>query len=86
MRVPERENPQSNPTPRILDQSPLPSGVALMPDRRGRRGEIYSLYTEDRRIYLPGVLFGVMMTGAIVLASLGLKWAWMALHIPLPVR
>lgn len=84
---------KSGPAPRVLIAAPeIPLQRAarpahfIMPEPRRRRGEIYSLYDQDGRPHLAGVFFGLTLAAAVVLASLALKWAFVALHIPFPGR
>jgi hypothetical protein len=57
-----------------------------MPDRKGRRGEVFSLYAEKKQASAPGALAAFALAGGVVLAALALKWAWFALHISFPGR
>ena len=81
MRLFGRESSKPGAAPGLLAPRIFP-----MPDRKGRRGEMLSLYGEEPRLHVPGVFFGFALVAAVVLASFALKWAFVALHIPIPMR
>lgn len=91
MHVPARKNIQTGAPARFLIAKPeIPiqrvgrPSVYIMPDPEPRRGNIERMVESAE--CLPRIFTSLALAGAVVLATLALKWAWFALQIPFPGR